>query len=419
VILAVIASATLGVRTLGSRRPAVPASVRASTPRLTGIPALQQRLRTVPNDDGAWAALGSAYVEQARLTGDPSYYPKAEQALKRSLTIKAGANAAALTGLGALAAARHDFAAALRYGEAARAINPFNARIYGVIGDAQIELGRYPEAFASLQKMVDLRPGLTSYARASYAWELQGNMPNARRALELALQAATTPADAAFASYYLGELAWNAGDVAGAARWYGESAAHDDAYTPALQGLAKVDAAGGHFTAAIAAYEEVVGRLPLPQYIVELGDLYLAAAQPAKAREQFDLLAAQTKLFRANGVNVDLEIALYDADHGANVREGLDAARAEWSRRKSVFVADALAWSLYANGRYREALRYAQTALHLGTRNASFFFHRGMIERALGMRAAARRDVREAIAINPHFSVRWAPRLHQILEALR
>lgn len=418
VLLAIIASATLGVRTLGSKRQPAETSVRVSHPPTRGIPALQARLRAAPNDKTAWAALGTAYVEQARLTGDPTYYPKAQEALRRSLSIDSRRNAAAMTGMGALAAARHDFSTALSWGERARAMNPYNAALYGVIGDALVELGRYPEAFASFQRMVDLRPGLTSYARASYAWELQGNIPNATQALEMALQAATTPADAAFATYYLGELAWNSGDLATAARWYQESARHDASFTPASQGLAKVAAARGNIDAAITRYEQVVARLPLPQYVIELGDLYTAAGLTDKAQQQFDLLAAQTQLFRANGVNVDLEIALYDADHRADPATGLAAARAEWSRRKSVFVADALAWSLYANGRHREALTYAKSALRLGTRNASFFFHKGMIERALGKRAAAIHDLREAIAITPHFSFLWAPRVPRILEEL-
>ena len=417
VATALAATATFAVRSFGSRgQVASGLGVGGSTAR--GIPALQERLRAAPRDAGAWAGLGLAYVEQGRLTGDPSYYPEAEEALRRALTIDPGGNVAALTAMGALAAARHDFAGALVWGERARGMNPHNAAIHGVIGDALVELGRYPEAFESFQRMVDLRPGLASYARASYAWELQGNIPNAQRALELALRSASTPADAAFASYYLGELVWNGGDVEQAGRWYQESAARDASFTPALQGLAKVAAARGDLPAAIDRYEEVVGRLPIPQYVNELGDLYLAAGQADLAQQQFDLLAAQTRLFRSNGVNVDLEIALYNADHRVDLPAGLAAAEAEWARRKSVFVADALAWSLYASGRHREALTYARDALRLGTRSASFYFHKGMIEKALGMRAAARKDLRAAIEINPHFSFLWAPRIPRILEEL-
>src|SRR5438874_1639897 len=184
----------------------------------SGIVTLQQRLRAVPADFNAWAALGASYVQEARRSGDPTYYPKAEGALRKSLSLHRDGNNEAMTGLGALAAARHDFAGALQWGKRARAIDPYSSSIYGVMGDALVELGRYKEGFAAMQRMVDLRPGLASYARVSYDLELQGDVAGAVQAMKLAEQAAPTPSDAAFADYYLGELYWNAGRTSDAAR---------------------------------------------------------------------------------------------------------------------------------------------------------------------------------------------------------
>jgi tetratricopeptide (TPR) repeat protein len=127
----------------------------------------------------------------------------------------------------------------------------------------------------------------------------------------------------------------------------------------------------------------------------------------------------EERLFQANGVNMDLEIALFDADHHVDLAAGLAAARTEWARRQSVNVADALAWELFANGRPQEALGYANQALNLGTRNALFLFHRGMIERELGQTAAARKDLARAQAINPHFSIVWSRSVAATLHALR
>src|SRR5947208_16763080 len=125
-----------------------------------------------------------------------------------------------MTGLAALAAARHDFADALSYGRQGERINPENANIHAVTGDALIELGRYAEAFSEFQKAVDLRPGLSTYSRASYALELQGDVTDARRALEMAAQAASSLADSAWASNQLGELAFNEGKLSEASRHY-------------------------------------------------------------------------------------------------------------------------------------------------------------------------------------------------------
>src|SRR5207249_1946768 len=120
-----LAVSGLGVTTLRHRSATTPAIVAAPTAARTGIEGLQQRLRDVPTDWSASAALGSAYVQQARITGDPTYYPKAEQALGRSLSLEATRNVPGFIGMGALAAARHDFARALVWGRRALAIDAY------------------------------------------------------------------------------------------------------------------------------------------------------------------------------------------------------------------------------------------------------------------------------------------------------
>lgn len=154
-------------------------------------------------------------------------------------------NALAHTGLASLAAARHDFAGALSEAQLAQTLNPYSAVNLGVLGDALVELGRYEEAFAAFQRGNDLKPGVPTFARTSYAYELRGDTASARFALERALEIAYTPGDKAFAEYYLGELAWNAGDLDGAARHYAAGLKEDDAYLPLLAGRAKVQAAQG------------------------------------------------------------------------------------------------------------------------------------------------------------------------------
>jgi Flp pilus assembly protein TadD len=68
-----------------------------------------------------------------------------------------------------------------------------------------------------------------------------------------------------------------------------------------------------------------------------------------------------------------------------------------------------LGWALARNGRCGEALRYSKHSLRLGTQDALKYFHRGFIEACLGDRAAARAWYGRALALNPHFSILWAP----------
>ena len=112
--IAVALLAIGGVFGSGSASPArVSTVVKPGGDRLAdSIARAQQRLRDVPGDWPTRAALGSAYLEQGRITADPTYYPKAEGAARRSLEIHPDGNADALVALATLAAARHDFTGA-------------------------------------------------------------------------------------------------------------------------------------------------------------------------------------------------------------------------------------------------------------------------------------------------------------------
>ena len=387
-------------------------------PLARAIAGLQARLQAEPADAGSWALLGFAYVQQARVTADPSYYPRAEGALRRALALKPDGNAEALAGLGALANARHDFAAAVDFGRQAEAIEPYSANIKAIVSDGLVELGRYPDGFAELQRMIDTRPDTGTYARVSYARELEGDVPGAIQVMNLALQSAGTPSDTAFAQYYLGELSYHSGDLNGAATAYERCAAADPSYVPCAEGSAKVEGARGQVDAALRDFQAVVDRYPLPQYVLEYGDLAEASGDHALAQQQYDLFHAEDRLFASNGVDTNLEVAQFSADHGVDLADGLAAARAEWRLRQSIQVADAVAWSLHAAGRDREALTYADRALHLGTHSAPFLFHRGVIEQALGQAKAARADLAEALSIEPYFSPVWSPRARAALAAL-
>ena len=319
--------------------------------------------------------------------------------------------------MGALALARHDFVGALARGRAAREIDPFDADVYGVIGDAQLELGRYDRAFATFQTMVDTRPGLPAYARISYACELLGDVPGAVDAMMRAFDAAGSASDAAWAAHQLGELELGRGAVDAAAEWFDRGRGLDPGYVPNLAGLAKVAWARGDVELAIRRYSDVVAAYPSVEYVTALGDLYASTGRDDLAAQQYAVVVATRQIAKANGVDVDLDIALFDADHG-KPESALHAARAEWARRHSVHVADAYAWALAANGRYREAAAMMDRALRLGTRNASFLFHAGMIQRGLGHEAAARRFLERALATNPHFSILLAPTAERTLAEL-
>lgn len=370
--------------------------------------ALEERLERLPGDWQAWSSLGALHLQRASTTADPAFYERAEAAFAESLAQHPDGNDAALVGQAALAASKHDFGAARDLAEDALAINAYSSPAYGVLTDALVELGDYDESFRSLQRMLDLRPGVPAYTRASYSFELRGDIPAARAALEEALRIASDPADIAFAHRYLGELAFGEGDLDRAERQFVAGLEADPSYTPLLAGRARVAAARDEVELALDTWSTVVERLPDPGYLAELGDLYTSVGQAEEAEAQYELIGVVEQLFLAAGADLDLEQALFAADHGDPIG-ALDVAERTWRSRRSVHAADAYAWALHVNGRSEEAVALAQQAARLGTRSAQFDYHRGMIQLAVGDTEAARGSLASALDLNPHFSVLHAP----------
>jgi tetratricopeptide (TPR) repeat protein len=415
------------------------AAIGASGPsvvdRLVGLPerpetALDARIRTLQDtlrggDERtrglASTMLGQAYLQKARETGDPGYYPKAETLFHDALTANA-ADGEAMVGLGTLALARHQFAQALDWGERARALNPQHAPVYGVIGDAQIELGRYDDAIETVQAMVDLRPDLGSYSRVSYIRELLGDRNGAVAAMEQAATAGSGYAEnVAWVHVQLGNLYFDSGDIDDAGQDYAAALAAVPGYAPALAGQARVAAAHGDLATAATLYDRAVRAIPLPEFVVGYGDVLSAAGRQDDAAAQYALVEAIQQLHAANGVDTDLELALFTADHGRaeDLPDAVAQARAQVAVRPSIVAWDVLAWTLYRSGDLDGAAAASKEALRLGTQNALMRFHAGMIAAARGETARAITLLESALELNPHFSVRYAPEARATLERLR
>ena len=364
-----------------------------------------------------YAALGDALLQQLRETGDPGLAARAEQVFKAALK-REPKSLEATVGLGTLALVRHDFGTALRYGRAAQRINPASFAPYAVLVDAEIELGRYGDARRTLQRMIDFKPTFSSYARVSYFRELHGDIAGAVAAMRLAETAAPGPGEnRSYIQTLLGDLEFQRGRLGAAAGYYRAALAGFPGYAPADAGLAVVEAARGRSGAAIERLRAVVQRLPLPGYVISLGEIELAAGRRAAGLQDLELVRAQERLQRAGGVITDAEIAVFEADHGDPGR-AVQIARRAYAAAPSVRSADALGWALTRAGRPGEGLGYAQRALRLGSRDPLFLYHAGIAAKEAGEAGLARAHLSRALAANPRFSALHAPRARAALEEL-
>jgi tetratricopeptide (TPR) repeat protein len=375
----------------------------------TYVAELERRVAASPDDAETLMLLGLAYQQQARETGDPAFYGPSERALRGSLAVVPG-NDIAVTGLAALAASRHRFDEARGLAKRALALNPYSAAAFGILGDANVETGRYRAAFAAFDRMAALKPTAAAYARISYARELLGRTGAAIAAMKLAVAAAESHAEpSAWAHVQLGNLYAESGRLARAEREYGAALARLPGYAPALAGRARLELWRGRADEAARLYERSLDGQAVPEYAVGLGDARAALGHEQAAEEAYARAAELEDAFAANGGRNVLETALFDLDHDRDVAGALARAREGRDLRPSVEGEHVLAWALYKNGRCGQAREHSVQALRLGTKDWGAMLHRSLIESCLGNDGAARQWKERALATNAYALAAFGP----------
>jgi tetratricopeptide (TPR) repeat protein len=390
--LAVFGAVLVAMAVLNGSSASPPAlSAAGDLGRPSGDPLRDARaaVRAAPANATAYASLGDAYLSRARETGDPDFYSRAERAFDAALR-RDPRDVGGLIGAGALAGLRHDFEAQLRRGLDARRVAPALARPLTVVADAQIELGRYRAAARTIQRLVNLKPALASYARVSYFRELRGDVNGAVAAMRLAVSAGGSPEGTAYVQTLVGDLELARGRT-GAARTAYRFALRDvPSFPQALTGLARIDVASGDQKSGTARLRRATDRLPLTSALTLLAEVERAAGHTRAARADLAAARVQHALLGRNGTRPDAEAVLFEANHGSPAR----AVRLGWSvwrAAPSVRSADALGWALTRAGGAGAGVVWAHRALRTGSRDPLFRLHAGVAARHAGRgREAAR-----------------------------
>jgi tetratricopeptide (TPR) repeat protein len=397
-----------------------PSAAEESVAREQRIAFFEARAAADPIDFLSLNNLAAEYLQRARETGDVADYARAEQAATRSLELIPGDNYAGLTLLASVRLVQHDFAAVEALANQAMPLKPLGPTAYGLLGDAQIGLGRYGEAFENYDKMRALDAGLPALSRlANHAFITGDRFDSIDLWKQAVAQSQGLPVEnQAWAHVQLGVTYFAYGDYTTAAKEHQLALDLFPDYVHALAGLAQTRAAQERYDESIDLYTRAVARLPQPQYVAALGDVLTAAGRDAEAEQPYALVEAIASLYEANSINTDLQIALFYADHDRNLNDALAMAEAAYEAGPGVYAADALAWALYKNGRYDEAAAKSDIALAEGTPEASFLFHAALIHLALGDEAAARNHLSQAVELNPRFSPLHAEDAQRLLANL-
>lgn len=392
---------------------AAPAASKAAA----DIVRLQTAVEANPGDEPSQRDLGFALLQRVRETADPRLYAPAAAAFDAARA-SAPDDALVLVGIGGLQLGKHEFADALVTGTRAAAMSPSLAAAHAVVVDALVELGRYDEAKAAASEMLGLSTDQSTLARVSYLAELHGDLPAALSAMRMAARSpGLAPENTAYIDALLGNLLVYSGDPAAAAEAYAAALRLVPLHAPSLAGEGRLAVGTGKLDEAIGFFQRASNIVPLPEYVIALGDAQAAAGRPDDATRSFKLAKAEIQLFRASGVTVDLDLALFEADHG-DPAKALDFATTAYKATPTVRAADALAWALHHAGRDLEAKKHSDEALRLGSLDPLLRYHAGVIAAALGDAATARRDLEMALSADPGFSATGVVEARRILATL-
>ena len=370
-----------------------------------------------PSDEASQRDLGFALLQRIRETADPSLYAPAEVAFDAARRLEPD-DALVYVGIGGLQLGKHQFADALVTGRHAVELSPDLDTAHAVVVDALVELGRYDEAQAACDEMLGIALDLTTLTRASYLAELHGKLDVALSGMQKAAKAPSlAPENVAFVDALLGNLLVYSGDPEGAAGAYRDALAVVPAHAPSLAGEARLAVGAGRLDDAIRLFQQAADIVPLPEYVIGLAEAQTAAGRADDAARNFKLARAEIQLFQATGVVVDLDLALFEADHGEPAR-ALTYAETAYKATPTVRAADALAWALHRLGRDDEAKVRSDEALRLGSLDPLFRYHAGAIAAALGDAGGAHKDLSLALSTDPGFSATGAAEARRILASV-
>lgn len=369
-----------------------------------------QTIRTTPDDAKSLIGLATIFIKEARITGNYAYYDMAALKYTNDVLKTDASNFEALTLKSMLYLSQHHFADGLAIAEQAKKINPYNAYVYGLIVDGNVEMGNYDSAVASAQKMVDTRPDIRSYSRISYLREIFGDYKGAIDAMAEA-ETAGVPGEEGteWTRIQLGHLYENIGDLQNAELQYSSALAERPGYAYALAGLARIATASKDYNKAIELYKSADSSVTDFSFKEALADVYRLTGKKDKADEIENKVIDEMNNQAQSGNNnenighyVDRELA-YAYLKVNNYDKALEHALLEYNRRPAnIDVNEAVAWAYYSKGDYQKALPYIKTALKTNSKNPTLLCRAGLIFAKIGDTALAKTNLEEALKSNPN-----------------
>jgi tetratricopeptide (TPR) repeat protein len=320
-------------------------------------------------------------------------------------------------------ASQHHFADALKTANEAVILNPYNAYVYGIVCDANLELGNYPQAIAAADKMVSIRPDIKSYSRVAYLREIHGDYYGAKEAMQMAVNAGYPGMEQTeWCRTQLAQLYEKTGVLDSALALYNMSLTFKPDYAYALAGLGRMAQYNQKYTEAINYFTKAKQSVIDYSFDQSICEVYMMQKDRTAAEKFFDNALKQLQSGEHAASLENDEMGHYADKELSNVyvlngqyEKAIEHAIKEYNRRPAnIDVNETLAWAYYKNGEYNKAMQYINVAMKTNSQNAvllkkasAIFAKNNLIERSKQLSMMAEK-INPAIQIqllcNPAFN---------------
>jgi tetratricopeptide (TPR) repeat protein len=392
-------------------------SVSASSEWLNSkkaIDGLLDKIRRNPNDNKAKLQLAMAYIQESRVTGDHAYYDEASLKLLNEVLEKDPKNYDALCGKTTVLLSQHHFTEGLASAQNLVAQYPDAAFGYGLLVDANVELGNYKEAIKFADKLMSIRPDLRSYSRVSYLREIHGDYEGAKEAMNLAVKSGSIGLEQTeWCRVQLGKLYEITGDLDNATKHYQMAVAARENYPFAQAGLARIARMTGKNTEGISLLEKANEGIIEPSFYDDLSDAYFVQNQRAKSSEAANTLIKMLGGNHSDTTNHNPDKAIPQHGHYADkelaeaylkiddLEHALLHANLEYARRpENIDINEVMAWVQYKSGAFEKAVPYIEKALRTGSQKPELLWKAGQIFLKNNQEKKGNELIKKALHIN-------------------
>ncbi len=367
-------------------------------------------LKLKPEDAKSQLLLAKEFMQEGRMTGDNSYYNKAALELIDHVLAKDPKNFEAICYKSLVYLSQHRFAEGKEVAMEGLRMNPYNSFIYGLLVDANVEMGDYPTAVDMADKMVKVRPDIRSYSRVSYLREIHGDVPGSIEAIKLAVSAGYPGyEDMEWSRMVLAHLYEDTNQPDQAEAQYQTALQERPEYPYALAGLARIARFKKDYPAAIQYLERARSVMSDASFFEDLIDVYRLNNQPDKADECARITADALLADNISG-NKDKNLGHYsDRELAAlyvkmgQLDKAFEHAKIEYDRRpENIDASETLAWVFYKKGQMADAAPLVTAMMRTKSQNPERMVKAGLIMIANGQTAEGKDLINKALTLKPY-----------------